>query len=203
MIGRSSSRRLDAAGADTANSPRESIPNPFVCARHQAGTIHMRALTLCMLPSLHVILYRDDEAQFSRCRLCEDSRALSRGSENQSTFRSRGNEIFTAVSLQWVPAADWWGIVGVERGGVLGGRGQSVPWLQESLENMSICGSGQWHGTDCPPKTERKKKIPTHVHTLTITASLSRSAAPSQRRQSCGGGCVAGHFPTAPRHRSC
>lgn len=50
-------------------------------------------------------------------------------------------------------------------------RGQSVPWLLESLENMSDCGSGQWHGTDCPPKPEGKKTTHTHSHPNNYTFS--------------------------------
>lgn len=39
-----------------------------------------------------------------------------------------------------------------------------MPWLLESPENMSVCGSGQWHGTDCPPKTEGGGDAHTHSH---------------------------------------
>lgn len=62
--------------------------------------------------------------------------------------------------------------------------GVRVPWLLESLENMSVCGSGQWHGTDCPPKPEEKKRTPTHIHTLTITASPVQSLGSSEGLQS-------------------
>lgn len=75
-----------------------------------------------------------------------------------------------------------------------------MPWLLESPENMSVCGSGQWHGTDCPPKPEGGgKRTPTHIHTLTITASLVQFLGFSEglHSQSCLNYTVLVTFPTA------
>lgn len=106
MIG-SSSRGLDAERADTTNS---LIPNPFVSTRHQLGTTPARARCL------HYILLYSSEGWVSACGLCEDRGTESCSAENQSTFWSWENEIFSAVSLHWAPAAVWWsgGKVGVE-----------------------------------------------------------------------------------------